>query len=109
MPKKKTANVTMRVRIGESEIEVTGPSDFVEKKIAEFLEKQKQASVSSSAGSTKGIISSAAEAAQTLPKGMSAAQFFKKVSPKTDLDRVLAAGYFLEKFKNQDSFTASEI
>jgi hypothetical protein len=109
MAKKKTANVTMRVRIGESEIEVTGPSDFVEKKIAEFVEKQKQGPVSSSGSLTKGIISSAAEAAQKLPKGMSAAQFFKKVSPKTDLDRVLAAGYFLEKFKNQDSFTSSEV
>ena len=32
MSEEKTANVTMRVRIGESEIEVTGPSDFVEKK-----------------------------------------------------------------------------
>jgi predicted metal-dependent hydrolase len=29
--------VTMRVRVGDREIEVTGPSDFVEKKIAEFL------------------------------------------------------------------------
>ena len=28
--------VTMRVRIGDSELEVTGPVDFVEKKIAEF-------------------------------------------------------------------------
>ncbi len=98
MPKEKP-NVTMRVRIGESEIEVTGPSDFVEKKIAEFLEKQKQAPVFPSAGSTKGVISSTTEAAQTLSKGMSVAQFFKKISPKTDLDRVLAAGYFLEKFQ----------
>jgi hypothetical protein len=40
---------------------------------------------------------------------MSVAQFFKKISPKTDIDRVLAAGFFLEKFKNQDGFTASEI
>jgi len=109
MPKKKTANVTMRVRIGDSEIEVTGPSNFVEKKIAEFVEKQKPVPVSSSASPTKGIISSAAEAAQKLPKGMSAAQFFKKISTKTDVNRVLAAGYFLEKFKDQDSFTASEI
>ena len=88
---------------------MTGPSDFVEKKIAEFLEKQKQAPVFPSAGSTKGTVPPTTEAAQTLAKGMSVAQFFKKVSPKTDLDRVLAAGYFLEKFKNQDSFTASEI
>lgn len=108
MPKEKP-NVTMRVRIGESEIEVTGPSDFVEKKIAEFLEKQKQAPVFPSAGATKGVVSSTIETSQTLSKGISVAQFFKKISPKTDLDRVLAAGYYLEKFKNQDNFTASEI
>ncbi len=109
MAKKKAENVTMRVRIGENEIEVTGPSDFVEKKIAEFVEKLKPGSVSSSGSLPKGTISSTEEAAKGLPKGMSPLQFFKKVSPKTDLDRVLAAGYFLEKFKNQDSFTSSEV
>jgi hypothetical protein len=109
MAEKKPQNVTMRVRIGESEIEVTGPSKFVEKKIAEFLEKQKQAPVSASASSTKGIMPSTPGTAKTLAKEMSVAQFFKKISPKTDIDRVLAAGFFLEKFKNQDGFTASEI
>lgn len=109
MTEEKTANVTMRVRIGENEIEVTGPSDFVEKKIAEFVEKQKQSSILPSAASTKGTILPTKDGVQTFEKGMSVAQFFKKVSPKTDLDRVLAAGYFLEKFENQDSFTASEV
>ena len=109
MARQKPANVTMRVRIGESEIEVTGPSDFVEKKIAEFLEKAKQAPFSPSAGSKKDIIPETGGTAQTVGKGMSTAQFFRKTSPRTDVDRVLAAGYFLEKFKNQDSFTASEI
>lgn len=108
MSEEKPINVTMRVRIGESEIEVTGPSGYVEKKVAEFLEKQKQVSVPSGVGSPKStILSSTHMPAST--KGMSAAQFFKKVSPKSDVDRVLAAGYFLEKFKNQDSFTAAEV
>jgi hypothetical protein len=30
-------SVTMRVRVGDSEMEITGPADFVERKIAEFL------------------------------------------------------------------------
>ena len=30
-------SVTMRARVGDSEIEITGPADFVERKIAEFL------------------------------------------------------------------------
>jgi len=108
MPKEKP-NVTMRVRIGESEIEVTGPSDFVEKKTAEFLEKQKQAPVFPSKGPAKVGMQTTTEATQTLAKGISVAQFFRKTSPKTDVDRVLSAGYFLEKVRNQDNFTASEI
>lgn len=108
MSEEKPTNVTMRVRIGESEIEVTGPSDYVEKKVAEFLEKQKQISAPSGVVSPKST---------TLPtthmpastKAISEAQFFRKASLKSDIDRVLAAGYFLEKFKSQDNFTASEV
>jgi hypothetical protein len=33
----KKDSVTMRVRVGDSELEITGPADFVERKIAEFL------------------------------------------------------------------------
>ena len=106
MSEEKPTNVTMRVRIGESEIEVTGPSGYVEKKVAEFLEKQKQVSVPSGVSSPKSTTSSAMPAST---KEMSEAQFFKKVSPRSDVDRVLAAGYFLEKFKSQDNFTASEV
>lgn len=107
MAKKKIADVTIRVRIGDSEIEVTGPSDFVEKKIAEFLEKQ--SSGFKIAGSGKISIPKTNETQQIFDLKMSVAQFFKKTSAKSDIDRVLAAGYFLEKFKNQDNFTASEI
>lgn len=110
MPEERPANVTMRVRIGESEIEVTGPSDFVEKKIAEFLERQKQAPVIPPVSPGKSVSHSAIRTTvQPSHKVMSVAQFFKKVSPKSDVDRVLAAGYFLEKFENQDSFAASEV
>jgi hypothetical protein len=105
MAKIKPASVTMRVRVGENELEVTGPSDYVEKKIAEFLERQKSIPVARTAkGPTQPI-------AQTFPKStkvMSTAQFFRKVAPKSDVDRVLAAGYFLEKFKNEENFAAAE-
>lgn len=108
MSEEKPTNVTMRVRVGESEIEVTGPSGYVEKKVAEFLEKQKQISAPSGVVSLKStMLPSTHMPAST--KVMSVAQFFKKVSPKSDVERVLAAGYFLEKFKNQDNFTASEV
>jgi len=40
---------------------------------------------------------------------MSAAQFFKKVNPRTGVDRVLAAGYYLEIFLGMENFTSAEI
>jgi len=106
MAKKEQANVTMRVRIGDSELEVTGPIDFVEKKIAEFREHQKTTPL---AGSTITPPLLPTQTSHKSTKGMSAAQFFKKISPKSDADRVLAAGYFLEKYKNEESFTAAEL
>lgn len=105
MAKKEVASVTMRVRVGEGELEVTGPSDFVEKKIAEFLEQQKSIPAASAAKSLPYV-------GQTSPKsvkGISLAQFFKKAAPKSDVVRILAAGYFLEKYKNEEKFTAAEV
>lgn len=107
MAEKEQTSVTMRVRIGDNELEVTGPIYFVEEKIAEFREQQKATPVAGIARS-----SPPHPTTQTSPKNtkeMSAAQFFKKVSPKSDADRVLAAGYFLEKYKDEESFTAAEI
>jgi hypothetical protein len=108
MPREKR-DVTMRVRIGDSEIEVIGPSDFVEKKIAEFLEKSKQTPVSKPMGIKENIARETGEVEQAHKKKLSVAQFFRKISSKNYVDRILAAGYFLEKFNNQDNFTAADI
>lgn len=107
MAKNEPVSVTMRVRIGENELEVTGPSNYVEKKITEFLERQKSLpAVSTPKDSTQ-------HTAQISPtsttKGISAAQFFREVAPESDIDRILAAGYYLEKFKNEEKFTAAEV
>jgi len=91
----------MRVRVGDSEIEVTGPPEYVEKKIAEFL-KQRPKQTTEAAPSKASI---PAAPARTL----SPAQFFKHCTPKTDNDRTLLAAYFLEKYRNAQSATAAEI
>jgi hypothetical protein len=109
MAKKKTENVTMRIRIGQSELEVTGSSNFVEKKIAEFIELNKQNSVAMSALEQVSISRADEKSIQPSGKPMSAAQFFKKVKPHTDLDRALAAGYYLEVFKKMENFTSIEV
>jgi hypothetical protein len=103
MPKQKPVSVTMRVRVGDKEIEVTGPSDFVEKKIAEFLKQAPSTVVVPSAAP------SSKEQAVQHSKGTSPAQFFKATNPKTDNDRVVVAAYFLEKYRNAQNATMAEI
>jgi len=41
-------------------------------------------------------------------KKISVSQFFRKLGTRTDVDRTLAAGYYLEKHENCESFTAAE-
>jgi|GEM_PF-1293921 len=108
MARKKTENVTMRIRIGQSELEVTGSSNFVEKKIAEFIELNKQSPIAMSLEqvSTSRV---GEKQVQSSGKSMSAAQFFRKINPRSDIDRTLAAGYYLEIFKKMENFTAVDI
>lgn len=106
MTEKEQPSVTMRVRIGDNELEVTGPIDFVEKKIAEFREQQK--TIHPLSPSTTHL-NPPTQPSPISVKGMSVAQFFKKISPKSDIDRTLAAGYYLEKMKNEEKFTSIEV
>ncbi len=108
MSKNKKETVTMRIRIGESELEVTGQIDFVEKKIEEFIKANKQAHIPGSTPSQP-TIRPARGRSTAVGKQISAAQFFRKVAPKTDIDRTLAAGYYLEIFQGVDNFTSTEI
>ncbi len=106
----KNDHVTMRIRIGDSEFEVTGPQDFVEAKISEYADKIKELTPLSPVTSptlTNAEFPLAAD--QIKHKMESEAQFFRKISPRTDVDRTLAAGYYLEKIQGQESFTAAEI
>jgi len=97
--------VTMRVRVGDRELEVTGPRDFVEAKISAFLGELQRAAERPET-SRPSATGSKRQTGST--KAMSAAQFFRKVAPKTDVDRMLAAGFYLERYKNLEGFTAVE-
>ncbi len=104
MAKASKSAVTMRVRVGDSELEVTGPKDFVQEKIDEFLKRSRHTS-----GSPPQHAGLPAVSAETTVRKMSLAQFFKKTSPRTDNDRVLLAAYFREKMQNAENSTAAEI
>ncbi len=105
MAKETKSAVTMRVRVGDSELEVSGPKEFVEEKIDEFLKKSRQTVVTPSHQHSTSL----AESVETTVRKMSLAQFFKKTSPQTDNDRVLLAAYFREKMQNAENSTAAEI
>ena len=108
MTTKKEISVTMRVKVGDAELEVTGPADFVQSRIDKFIDSVKSApSLQSQRSIPQG--QSVALPASELPKGMSIAQFMKKFSLKSDVDRALFAGYYLEHYQSADRFTAGEI
>jgi len=106
MPKKhasvKAAPVTMRVRVGNAEFEVTGPADFAKTEINEFLKRSPAVAQSVETGTPT-------TPSQTKLKPKSPAEFFKMCNPKTDVDRTLAAAYFLEKYRNAQDASAAEI
>jgi hypothetical protein len=93
--------VTMRVRVGDSEMEVTGPLEFVERKIAEFLQKAPAGDARAQESTSVPTVSAR--------KAQSPAQFFKSCNPRSDTARALVAAYFLEKHKNAENVTAAEI
>jgi predicted metal-dependent hydrolase len=106
MAKKQTATetptITIRVRVGDAEFEITGPLEVARAEVQEFMKRQPTV-----AEPTKGIPQ--ASPPQPTLKAKSPAEFFKKSNPKTDVDRTLAAAYFLEKFRNVQDASAAEI
>ena len=105
MTKQRQNTVTIRVRVGEAEIEVTGPKEFAEGKIAEFLKQQQtpQLPPTKRAGHQERIATNASV------KQSSPAQLFNKCKPKSEVDKVLLAAYYLEKLRNQQDSTALEV
>ena len=105
MAVKTLAPVTMRVKIGDAELEVSGPQKFVEEKVAEFVTAQ------GGKRERTGLVTSTLEPAAHAPghKGVTLAQLLKKAPVKSDVDRVLVAGYYLETTQGLQTFTAAEI
>jgi hypothetical protein len=93
----------MRVRIGDAEVEVTGPTEFVKAEIKQFMQRSPLAHAQET-----GKTSPAATVPQQ-GKPKSPAQFFKMSSPRSDVERTLAGAYFLEKYRNVPNSSASEI
>jgi hypothetical protein len=107
MAEESKPTVTMRIRVGDNELEVSGPSDFVERKIADFAQQQKELAQPAGANAVGDRATREGHAASG--KKMALAQLLKKLGLKTEVDRVLAAGHYLEASEGVESFTAAEV
>jgi hypothetical protein len=99
------ADVTVKLTIGNFSVEVTGDSDYVDKKIEELVSRFL---------SSWRPISSEPAAMTSVPleaggKKTSAAEFLKKSTAKNQSDRALALGYYLEKFGGFSGFTSTDL
>ena len=99
-----TSNTRVRIVQGTSEFEVEGDEKFVR----EMLKRYEQRSLDGdakgkTAGSEDGISPS------DLPKASSPREFLQRTQAKRHADRVLAYGYYLEKYLGKPEFTAADI
>lgn len=108
MTKRKPTTVTMRIRVGESELEVTGPSDFVKGQIAEFIKLNKTTPLAQQK-SPQMVGRLTVEKGPAEQKSMSLPQFFRKSGVRSAVGRTLVAGYYLEMYKSSENFTAAEV
>ena len=102
------ANVTLKLKIGSFSVEVTGPSQYAEKKLEELLGKYLSSSVKSS---SQDLTSTSTSLSLLQPvsgkKKRSPSEVAKRAGNQTD--RALLLGYYAEKVDGQASFTTAEL
>src|SRR5579863_444329 len=98
------ADVTVRLTIGNFTAEVTGPADYVDKKLDDLVERFLGSWKPSAVTETKTAVPAPPGGKQVSP-----AEFLKKRNVKNQTDRALMLGYYLEKFQSQSSFTSTEL
>jgi hypothetical protein len=99
------ANVTVKLAIGNFSIEVSGEAEYVDKKVDE-LTSRFVASWRQSASAPTNI--PPAPQTEAGGKKLSAAEFLKKSSAKSQMDRALMLGYFLER-NGMSAFTSTDL
>jgi hypothetical protein len=98
------ADVTVKLTVGNFSTEVTGPTEYVDKKLEDlvgrFLTSWKPTTVESAAS----VVPIAAGGKKT-----SAGEFIKQANAKSQSDVALLLGYYLEKINGIRNFTSSEL
>jgi hypothetical protein len=101
------ADVTVKLVIGAFSVELSGDSDYVDKKLEELVSRFLTSS------SWRGTASQTATQTANPPdqsgKKTSAGEFLKKSTVKNQVDRALALGYYLEKLGGMSAFTSTDL
>jgi hypothetical protein len=98
------ADVTIKLSIGSFAVEVTGPSEYAEKKVEDLVGRY--------FGPSRATAAEQPSAPNPLEQGgkkLSAAEFLRRVAHKNQTDRGLILGFYLERMTGQSSFTTSEL
>lgn len=99
------SDVTVKLTLGSFSVEVSGPAEYVDKKIedltARFL------------GSGRSGVSELRSAAPAISEGggkkISAGEFVKSANPRNLSDQAMVLGYFLEKMDSMTGFTSTDL
>lgn len=99
----------IKVRVGESEIELEGDSKFIEAQLAKFYESINRSAQQAAmmTGPTESVQSKVKAATPT--RELSPAEFLRKVSPKGGTEQLLALGHYLETNRGLKDFSQQEV
>jgi hypothetical protein len=95
----------IKVRVGDSEIELEGDAKFIESQLAKFYEKVGPSAAPSRA--TESVQSRVNAATPT--KELSPAEFVRRAAPKGGTEQLLALAHFLERNRGAKDFSRQDV
>lgn len=98
------SDVTVKLTLGTLSVEVSGPQEYVDKKLEELVER-----FLLSGRKLSGMEFRPSEDAMPGDKELSPAEFVKRYSANNQTDRALLLGHYLERMKSTPSFTTGEL
>lgn len=101
-------DVTVKLTIGAFSVEATGPQDYVDQKVNDFVQRFVPSHPRTVSPEPVSTIAPAA-LTDAAGKKVSPAEFLRKVSHTNQLDRALALGFYLEKVENTAAFTTKDL
>lgn len=101
------ANVSIKVTLGSLSVEVSGPSKYAESKVDELVKKYSVPVEGVRATPHQQVKASAS--AKPSGKMLAPSEFLRKANPRSQNERALLLGYYLEKHAGCESFTSGEL